>query len=94
LVADAPVEALVFRGPPPQARSSRTGIKVWVWCGLAFGGIALAVAGRIWVARRAKPAEAADAKQDELKMPSELFFKEPMVLPQETVIAEKPSVTS
>ena len=89
-VTDAPVQALVFRGPPPQAPSSRTGMKVLVWFGLAFGGAALAVVGRVWLVRRAKPAGPADAKKDELKMPPELLFKEPLNLPQEVVMAEKP----
>lgn len=88
-VTDAPVQALVFRGPPPEAPSSRIGMKVLVWFGLAFGVAVLAIVGRVWVIRRAKPVDAADAKKDKLKMPSELLFKEPLNLPQEAVAAEK-----
>jgi hypothetical protein len=65
-----------------------------MWLGLAFLGAALAIVGRIWVIRRAKPTDATEVKKDELKMPSELLFKEPLNLPQEAVAAETPSPTS
>jgi hypothetical protein len=64
-------------------------MKVLVWFGLGLGGAALAVAGRVWRVRHAKPAGPADAKKDELKMPSELLFKEPLNLPPEAMAAEK-----
>jgi len=89
-VADAPLQALIFRGPPPQARTSRAGIKWLVWFGLGLGGAALAFAVRVWVVRRAESASPADAKEDELKMPAELLFKDSLNLPQEAVAAENP----
>jgi hypothetical protein len=54
----------------------------------------LAVLARIYAIRRAKPAGPAQVKHDELKMPPELLMKEPLNLPPETVLAEKPAVTS
>jgi len=56
-VTGAPVEALVFRGPPPDAQPRRVGIKALVWLGLGLGGAALAVLARLYVIRRAKPAD-------------------------------------
>ena len=89
-VTGAPVQELVFRGPPPQARPRRAGMKGLIWFGLVLGGAALAVLARVYVIRRAKPAELSAGGKDELKMPSELFLKDPLNLPPETVLAEKP----
>ena len=69
-------------------------VLMWLGLGLGLGGAALAVLARFYPIRRAKPAGPAEAKKDELKMPSELLLKEPLNLPQETVLAEKPAVTS
>ncbi|MGD0261772.1 MAG: hypothetical protein ABSD29_18435 [Verrucomicrobiota bacterium] len=89
-VTGAPVQALIFRGPPPQARPRRAGIIVLVSLGLGLGGAALAVLARLYVIRRAKPAVLLAAGKDELKMPRELLFKEPLNLPQEpAVVPEK-----
>ena len=49
----------------------------------------MAVLARLYLVRRVKPAELAAAGKEELKMPEELLFKEPMNLPQEPVLAEK-----
>ena len=87
-VTDAPVQALVFRGPPPEARSPRSGIKWWVWLGL--GGAALAIVAWFSAIRRAKSADLPNTGKDDLKMPPELLFKEPLNLPQEIVLAEEP----
>ena len=81
-VTDAPVQALVFSGPPPEARALRSGIKWWVWLGLGLVGAALAVVAWFYAIRRAKSANLAGAGKDELKMPPELLFKEPLNLPQ------------
>ena len=89
-VTDTPVQALVFRGPPPQAQPSRA-MKVLAWFGLGLGGAALAVVARLYVIRRAKPVVLlSNAGKDELKMPPELLLKEPLNPPRETVLAEKP----
>jgi hypothetical protein len=88
-VTGATVQALILKGPPPQARPPRAGMKVLVWFGLGLGAAALAVLARVYVMRRAKPAGLADPRKDELKMPSELLLKDPLNLPPETVLAEK-----
>jgi hypothetical protein len=63
---------------------------VLVSLGLGLGGAALAVLARLYVIRRAKPAVLLAAGKDELKMPRELLFKEPLNLPQEpAVVPEK-----
>ena len=86
-----PAEALVFRGPPLQAQPPRAGIKWWVWLGLGIGGAGLAALAYIYAVRRAKKSPApSGAAKDELKMPSELLFKEPLNLPEETVMPERP----
>jgi hypothetical protein len=65
-----------------------------VCLGLGLGGAALAVLARLNAIRRAKSAGLSNADKDELKMPPELFLKEPLNLPQETVMAEKSAITS
>ena len=60
----------------------RSGIKWWVWLGLGLVGAALAVVAWFYAIRRAKSANLAGAGKDELKMPPELLFKEPLNLPQ------------
>ena len=89
-VTDAPVQALVFRGPPPEIAAPRSGIKWWAWLGLGLGGAALG--GLAWFSaiRRAKSADLPNTGKDDLKMPPELLFKEPLNLPQEIVLAEEP----
>ena len=89
-VTDAPVQALVFRGPPPETPAPRSGIKWWAWLGLGLGAAALA--GLAWFSaiRRAKSADLPNTGKDDLKMPPELLFKEPLNLPQEIVLAEEP----
>jgi hypothetical protein len=88
-VTGTPVQALVFKGPPPQLRPRRAGMKALLWLGVGLGGAALAVLARFYVIRRAKPEVLANAGKDELKMPPELLFKEPMNLPQEVPVAEE-----
>ena len=89
-VTDAPAQALVFRGPPPEAQPSRVGIRWWVWLGLGLGGAALAVLARLYVIRRAKPPVPAEAGNGKPTPVPGLFFKEPLNLPQAAVMAEKP----
>ena len=88
-VTGAPVQALVFRGPPPQARSRRAGVKLLAWLGLGLGGAALAVLARLYLIRRATPPALPDAKKDELKTAPGLLMKEPLNLPQKAVMAEE-----
>jgi hypothetical protein len=84
-----PVSALVFKGPPPQAKPQRSGMKGLMWLGLGLGVATLAVLVRLYIIRHTIPADfSADAK-DQFKMPRELGFKEPMNLPQEPVMAER-----
>jgi len=89
-VTGAPVQALFFRGPPPEARPRRAGIKVLVCLGLVLGGVAVAVLARLYVIRRTKLAFPSEAPKEELEMPPELLFKEPMNPAQETVAAQNP----
>jgi hypothetical protein len=86
---DAPVQALIFKGPPPQARTSRA-LKVLLWLGLGLGGAALAVLARVWAVRRITPADLREIGKEEFKAPPGLLFKEPLNLPPETATAEKP----
>lgn len=65
-------------------------MKALVWLGLGLGAAALAVLARLYVVRRAKPVEIPDAGKEELKMPKELLFKEPLNLPPAAAVAEKP----
>jgi hypothetical protein len=83
------VQPLILKGPPPQAPSSRAGIKVLVSLGLGLGGAALAVLARLYLIRRVKPADLAAAGKEELKMPRELLLKEPLNLPPEPVAPEE-----
>ena len=87
-VTDAPVQALVFRGPPPQTRPARAGIKLWMWFGLGLGLVAVAVLARLYLTGRAKPAEPAEPGKDDLRAAPGLLMKEPLDLPQEAVLAE------
>jgi hypothetical protein len=50
------------------------------------------LAGLAWFSaiRRAKSADLPNTGKDDLKMPPELLFKEPLNLPQEIVLAEEP----
>lgn len=82
-VTGAAVAALFFKGPPPQVRPRRSGLKVLLWFGLGLLGAALAVVARLCIIRRAKPAELPSADKDELKMPPELLMKEPVEMPRE-----------
>ena len=80
-VTDAPVQALVFRGPPPEIAAPRSGIKWWAWLGLGLGGAALGGLAWFCAIRRAKSADLPNTGKDDLKMPPELLFKEPLNLP-------------
>jgi hypothetical protein len=64
-------------------------MKGWWWLGPGLGGAALAVLARLYLIRRAKPAEVADARKDELKPAPGLLMKEPLNLPQEAAVAEE-----
>ena len=89
-VTSAPVQALILRGPPPEARHRLAGIKVLMGLGLVLGVAAVAIPARLYIVRRAKPAAPSNAKKEELEMPKELLFKEPVSLSQEAVATEKP----
>ena len=89
MVTNTPVPSLVLRGPPPQTSPRRAGMKMLLWLGLALGVAAVAVLVRLYLIRRAKPADLAAVGKDELKMPPELLFKEPLNLPPEPVADEK-----
>jgi len=88
--ASPPVTELVFKGPPHEAPQPRAGMKALLWLGLGLGGVALAVLARLCVVRLAKPPGVSAASKDDLKMPPELLFKEPLTALQEPVVAEKP----
>ncbi len=82
---------LVFHGSPPEIRPKRTGMKALVWLGLGFGAAALAILVRLYLIRRTTLAEFSEAGKDEVKMPRELLFKEPLNLPPEPAMADQPS---
>ena len=88
--ASPPVTKLVFKGHPHEAPQPRVGMKALAWLGLGLGGAALAVLARFFVIRRAKSPGVSAASKDDLKMPPELLFKEPLTALQEPVMAEKP----
>ena len=88
-VTDAPIQALILKGPPPEARTLRPGIKALMWLGLGLVVAALAVVARLYMIRRAKPADFPKAAKEELKPAEGLLFKEPLNLPQAPVLAEK-----
>lgn len=89
-VTDAPVQALIVKGPPPQIRPPhRTGLKALLWVGLVLCGAALAVAARLYLIRRAKAGGPGPPKE-ELKMPREMGFKEPIGVSEEPVMAKEP----
>jgi hypothetical protein len=50
----------------------------------------LAVVAWFCAIRRAKSADLPNAGKNDLKMPPELLFKEPLNLPREIVLAEEP----
>ena len=88
-VTDAPVAELVFKGPPHQAPPRMGARKMLAWFGLGLGVAVLAILARLYLIRRAQPPAVPDAKKDDLNMPKELLFKEPVNLPQEAVATEK-----
>ena len=88
-VTDAPVAELIFKGPPHPPPPRVGAKKVLVWFGLGLGVAVLAILARLYLIRRAKPPAVPDPKKDDLKMPKELLFKEPLNLPQEAVATEK-----
>ena len=88
--ASPPVTELVFKGPPHEAPQPRPGMKALLWLGFGLGGAALAFLARLVVIRRAKPLGVSTASKDDLKMPPELLFKEPLTALQEPLAAEKP----
>jgi hypothetical protein len=82
-VTDALVAELVFKGPPHEDPPRVGAKKVLIWFGLVVGVAVLAILARLCLIRRAVPLEVTDAKKDDLKMPPELLFKEPVKLPQD-----------
>ena len=88
--ASPPVTELIFKGPPHEVPQPRAGMKALLWLGLGLGGVVLLVLARLFVIRRAKPPGDSAASTDDLKMPPELLFKEPLTALQEPVAAEKP----
>jgi hypothetical protein len=77
-VTGAVVQELVIKGPPPQLRPPRSGTKAFLWLGSGLGLAALAVLARVCVIRRTKPAGSSEGGKDDLRMPRELGFKEPV----------------
>jgi len=59
------------------------GKKALLWFGLVLAGGVLVVAVRLYLVRRVSPAELAALGKDDLKMPREMGFKDPINLPQE-----------
>jgi len=88
-VAPAPIQELILKGPPPQIRPRRTGMILMVCLGLGLVGTGVFVVTRLGATRRVKSAGPQAADKDDLKMPPELLFKEPMTLPQETAAVEE-----
>jgi hypothetical protein len=64
-------------------------MKALAWLGLVLGGAALAFLAHLFVIRRAKPPGDSAASKDDLKMPPELLFKEPLTALQEPAAAEE-----
>jgi hypothetical protein len=82
-VTDAPVQALIVRGPPPQAPRPRwAAFKVLMWLGLGLAGAVLAVVARLCLVRRASLAALPSSSDEALRMPRELGFKEPIKAPE------------
>jgi hypothetical protein len=65
-------------------------MKALAWLGMGLGGVVLLVLARLCVVRRAKRPGVSAASKDDLEMPPELLFKEPLTALQEPVAAEKP----
>jgi hypothetical protein len=87
----APVEALIVKGPPPSPPPrSRTLVKALIWLGLGLGAAAAAVVARLSLIRRAQIAAIPDPGKEDLRMPRDMGFKEPLNLPQEPALAEEP----
>jgi len=87
-VTDAPVEALIVRGPPPQPPPPRRLVlKALLGLGLGLLGAAVAVAARLYLIRRAKGTEGPAPVKDELKMPREMGFKDPINAPEAPALA-------
>ena len=87
---NAPVEALIVRGPPPQPPPPRRlGLKMLLWLALGLTGAAVAVAARLYLIRRARGTEVPAPGREELKMPRGMGFKEPINAPEEPALAEK-----
>lgn len=89
-VGDAPITELVLKGPPHQAPQPQAGMKALAGLGLGLVGVALAVLMRLFIMRQVKPPGGAASSKDELKMPSELDFKESVMAPQEPAATERP----
>jgi hypothetical protein len=85
-----PVTEIVFKGPPHEDPQPRTGMKALAWLGTGLGGVVLLVLARLCVVRFAKRPGVSAASKDDLEMPPELLFKEPLTALQEPVAAEKP----
>lgn len=88
-VTGAPVEPLVLRGPPPQTQRQRPGVTALVWLGAVIGAAALAILAGRCLTRRVKPADLAAFREDELRMPRELGFEEPVNVAREPATAGK-----
>jgi hypothetical protein len=65
-------------------------MKALAWLGMGLGGVVLLVLARLCVVRFAKRPGVSAASKDDLEMPPELLFKEPLTALQEPVAAEKP----
>jgi len=65
-------------------------MKALAWLGTGLGGVVLLVLARLCVVRLAKRPGVSAASKDDLEMPPELLFKEPLTALQEPVAAEKP----
>ncbi len=76
--ANAPLQALVVKGSPPQAKPRQLGGKVLMGLGAGLAGVALALLLRLRLHHRVKPTDRAQACKDDLRVPEELLFKEPV----------------
>lgn len=91
--SNIPVNALIVRGPPRQPHSRHAGLQALLWLALGLSVAASVVLARLYIIRRAKPAELPPAnKEVELEMPPELIMREPINLPQAAIAAEEPRV--
>jgi hypothetical protein len=85
------VRELIFKGTPPPIQSRWSGRKLGLWLGLGLGVVAGAVLVCLYAIRHAAESrDAFAARKEDLRMPSELLFKEPMNLSQGDARVKEP----